>query len=346
MDQKKSLKIKCLIAGLAIEAVVLCVLAWCTGVFQNIDAGILSFPFVQIADAVRFLSEKGGILRGLGMALLTLVSILPLVLAFTEVGGRKKELSEKILLVALSVVLGFGLYLMINPSVFLPVMLLDLKKFFGCIVSITIWSVILICFAMSGVNLLRAGNKKSLMRGFSIVLVALSIIFVAEGSLSLGSKLKALAPVRLEAIAGEKDVGEEGMVESGVGEGIEVAEKTTADSAFEVAECIQIAAPCVLNVILCILVLRLIMIYTSEEQEGLKKAAGDLGRMSCRMLVITLVLSAACNLFQILLIKEMTNIHVNMELPILSVAFVVIAVLFSRLIMENKDLKDDNEMFI
>jgi len=344
MDSKNTLRVRLLIIGLGIEAVVLFCLALFTNAFQNIDMNVLSFPFSQIANGISFLAQKGGALRGLAVAGFAFVILAPLVIAFS--GKKEKRPLEKIILILLSVVLGIGLYMMINPVLFLSAERASASRIFEVVISMTIWSGIVLALALRGMHLLRSGEKKTLMGSFSVILVALCVIFVATGAASLGSKVKEMGLGRNDTE--EMDTNEDNDMPLFLtrADSLSIQEKGAADQVNELAECVQIAAPAVLEVIICVLILRLIWIYTSEEQSGLKKAAGNLSKMSCRMLLIVLSLTLGCNLYQLLFFKNLKNVDVKMQLPVLGIAFVVIAVLFSRLIIENKDLKDDNEKFI
>jgi len=44
--------------------------------------------------------------------------------------------------------------------------------------------------------------------------------------------------------------------------------------------------------------------------------------------------------------RWLSNINVTVDIPIISIAFTVMILLFSRLLIENKKLRDDNNLFI
>ena len=43
---------------------------------------------------------------------------------------------------------------------------------------------------------------------------------------------------------------------------------------------------------------------------------------------------------------ELHTVHINVYVPVLSVAFVLAVLLLNRLLGENKSLKEDNDLFI
>ena len=52
------------------------------------------------------------------------------------------------------------------------------------------------------------------------------------------------------------------------------------------------------------------------------------------------------NVLQLILSRKLYNINIHIEIPFMSLAFVLVALLFSRLIEENRKLTEENEMFI
>ena len=83
-----------------------------------------------------------------------------------------------------------------------------------------------------------------------------------------------------------------------------------------------------------------------DEQETLKEAAGKLSRISCITLACTVWFTAALHILQILLISSLTDNQFRVEPPITQVLFLLMVLLLSRLLSENKELRDDNSMFI
>jgi len=316
-SSKSNIGLGIFIGGLVLEALVLGVLFACTHVFDSISISFMTVPFAQIASGIRTLGLKGGVLSGLGAAILALITCLPIAYAFSTLGG-KKSLSEKLGFILLGAVLGGGTYIMVNPTKFLPAEFLSDKILMRAVVCSMIWSTVILCIALWGIRLLRSGKAKGVMKGMKAVLVLLSVIFVAAAVLSFGAIAKTFSD----------------------------AESGSADLQVAIWGAFKNAVPYILDTVIAVLLFRLITIYTSEEQQGLREAAKSVSRASCIMLGVVLTLTVVFNIMQVLLMKNLRNVNVVTELPILSSAFVVIAVMFCRLIVENRDLRDDNELFV
>ena len=88
------------------------------------------------------------------------------------------------------------------------------------------------------------------------------------------------------------------------------------------------------------------VILDAEEQAVLKEAAGKLSRISCITLACTVWFTAGLHILQILLISSLTDNQFRVEPPITQVLFLLMVLLLSRLLSENKELRDDNSLFI
>ncbi len=307
------------ISILLVEAVVLTILMTCTSVFENIGISLFTVPFAQIASGVKSLCLKGSVLRGFGMAILALLTFLPIAYALSDLGG-KKSTSERLSLILLGIVLGGGTFLMMNPTNFLPEAFRSQHEFMDQATCAAIWSVILLTLATTGMRLLSSRKTRSLMHGFSAATVIIAILFVGSAVLSLGNLIR-------ESASGEEA-------------------STEIENVVAFLKALKTVVPYILDSVIAVLLFRLAQIYISEEQKDLKTAAASVRKTSCALLGVTLVLSVGYNLVQVLCMKNIRNVSVVTELPVLSCVFVVVAVLVCNLIVENKDLKDDNELFV
>ena len=92
--------------------------------------------------------------------------------------------------------------------------------------------------------------------------------------------------------------------------------------------------------------LDLLDITATEEQEGLAEAASQLSRVSCIALACTVAFTALVHIVQIILLPGLTDAKATADIPFSNIVFVLVILLLSRLLIENKQLKDDNSMFI
>lgn len=79
---------------------------------------------------------------------------------------------------------------------------------------------------------------------------------------------------------------------------------------------------------------------------GAVAAAGKLSQRCRQALVITVTATMAFNLLQILLMDGLMSISSQVSIPLLPIIFSVGTLLLGRLIEENRELREDNDMFI
>ena len=69
-------------------------------------------------------------------------------------------------------------------------------------------------------------------------------------------------------------------------------------------------------------------------------------RISCAALACTAVATALVQVLQVCLLPSLTDVTALAQIPLLNIFFVLVILLLSRLLIENKQLKDDNSLFI
>ena len=84
----------------------------------------------------------------------------------------------------------------------------------------------------------------------------------------------------------------------------------------------------------------------SDDKTDTVQRADALSRRCCLALGITAVSTVILNVVQLLLSNWLSNISVSVDIPFISLAFVLLILLLSRLIAENRRLRDDNDLFI
>ena len=65
-----------------------------------------------------------------------------------------------------------------------------------------------------------------------------------------------------------------------------------------------------------------------------------------RALAAIVLCNAFYNLFQLLCRNWMTDVNIQLSIPLFSILFVLVALLFARLLEDNRKLKQDNDLFI
>ena len=312
------MKHKALMIMLVCEAALLFILVLLMNRFPGLFSSMMTFPFEQIAIGIKALSQTGRVGNGLAAALWVGISLLPLIPAL-RYRQNKAAAMEKISLFSLSCVLLLALYGMINPHVFcsfIPEAEGEYLAVIKAIIGVSVWSVIVLCVVLRIIRMFCLSDKVSLLRYLRMILHILCLLFAAAAVISLGSGLTALSSQK------------------------------ASDNIINVLRAVIASTPYVLDIAIIISTLNLFDIAMTEDQNGIVNAAEKLSKICCVALGITAALSAIFNVLQIILMRQLTNVVTTVEIPIISIMFVGVVLLLSRLVVENKQLRDDNSLFI
>lgn len=314
MNRKK------LLIFLAAEAAVLLALVFAAGNWPEIFSSLFAFPFEQLGAALGALSLRGSFGNGLALAVWGGVSLAPLAFALGHVGDRTRRW-ENLSLAVLSLARLAVLRLMARPgSLAAQVPLLGelgagvIKGAMGC----ALYSLLALWLILRLLRLFRGGDTARLLEYMRRLLYVLCGLFA--GLIALGSGA--------ELAAALKEV------------------QRPLDYFISVLGFLVSALPYVLDISVTISGVSLLERLQAGDREQAENAADKLSRLCCAALGAGAASAAGFNILQLLLLQKLSHISVNVELPVLSLAFVLGALLLARLIGENRRLRDDNELII
>lgn len=314
------MKKKTLAIIFSFEAILLAVLVVLTKQFPNLFSSVMVFPFEQIAVGFAFASEAGWLGKGMAVALWFGISAIPAILALCY--QRNKETRwERLSLFVLSGVTFLALYGMMNPQVFRPDIsgnFYEYTKLIKSVFGISIWSVVVLYVTLRLIRLLRNGNKEQLLKYLRTILYVLSLLFTAVAATSLTNGIMTLIE----------------------------ASSTGIDKAFGALRLIAELIPYLFDIAVIMRVLDLLKTAEKENQDSITAAASRVSSICYAMLGITTTITAVSNIIQIVFMRWLTNVSVTVDIPIISIVFIVLILLFARLLIENKRLRDDNSLFI
>lgn len=294
----------------------------------------MAFPFEQLGLMLRMLSLSGGAGNGAALLLYGLSALLPLLILFLL--SRKRELQrEDGLLALLSVVLFPVLYLMTNPGL--------IGSFFGgalggsggaglavgkAVLGGTVYSLVCGYFVLRLLRLCFESSTVRLQHYMMVLLSLLTMMFVyLIFSASFGEFLHSLANLRAGNSGNEHLLG--------------------MSYVFLILQLAVNALPYLFDVLVALAALRLLEDmgadrYSAASVEG----ANRLARLCGTALGATVLSGIGFNLLQLLFARKLLVINSSVQIPVVSLAFVLAVLLVTRFIEENKGLKDDNDMFI
>lgn len=314
------MKRKTLILILSCEAVFFAVLTVLTTQIPNIFSSVIAFPFEQIADGLSAISKAGRWGNGIAAALWVGISAIPAMIAL-RYDRDKKTLLERISLFLLSGVMLLAFYGMVNPRFFsllvsegLPGTTKIIKSVFG----VSVWATVILYIVLRLIRLFRRGSKEQLFKYMRTILCVLCIIITAFAVNSLTNGIVSLFE----------------------------PSQTGADRGFGVFCFAAEIVPYLFDIAVIIQGMELLDIAAREEQDGIAEAAKRLSDICCLALGITTAITAVTDVIQIFVMRWLSNASFTANIPIIDITFVVMILLFSRLLIDNKRLRDDNNLFI
>ena len=298
---------------LAAESVFLIVLCVLTQKLPDSFTSIFNFPFEQIGAGLSALHGIGSIGAGTAYALWVGISLLT---AVPAVRGKKTPV-ERMLLALFALSVFATLYVMMDPwSMATPYD--ENGGFTKLTFSITTWSLLVLYLVVHVVRLLREGDRDKLTGYINTALYALAMLCAAY------IVMYGMSTMQLAGVLGFGGL-----------------DCLFAFLTFAVKE-----LPYALNIVIVIYVGEFMDAAWSGDAAFLPQKAERLTRMCCSTLIATAAMTAGFNILQALFSMLLTQVGTRLQIPVFSIAFTLFALLLTRIIVENRRLRDDNELFI
>jgi hypothetical protein len=246
--------------------------------------------------------------------------MLPLIPAWRHRKDKNKALENGSFYLLTGLLL-FVLYGMANPTIsysFFPGIDDSVLPVMKAMLGGTVWSVVVMLVIFRLLRLFRTGDTNQLLGYLQNLLYALCALFTGVIALICGDIL-------VNSLANMQ----RGM-----------------DGVITVMRFLVSALPYVLNIAITLSALTLLDTLLSEEKSSVTTYAGRLSSLCGVALGITTASVVVFNVLQLVLSRWLSDIAVNVDIPIMSIAFVLAVLLASRLIAENRRLREDNDLFI
>lgn len=296
------------------------------GLGESLVGGALAFPLGLVGSGLRSLSLSGGAGNICAIIIYVAFCLLPVLVGLIKL-KRKIWSAKDWLLVLLSAVMFAVTYLMINPGLMniwgtdgLPIM----KAVAGGV----FWSVLVCWLVLCLLRDLESHGRERVQRWMRVMLWILAAYFVTAGfGTGVGDMVQSIRHVRMGNTGRLNELG---------------------TSYFVIA--LQFVSVALANVLSALVALKgaelLGAMNEDRYSEETVEMAEKLGGFCIRSLQITVIFSMFFNLIQLPLMRSLALVSVNVNIPLVSIAFVLAVMMLARFLRENKDLKDDNDMFI
>ncbi len=322
------MKHKKLCVFLACEAVLCILLHSARGILPRAFTAVMAFPFEQIGLGLRALSLSGDTGNIISIVLYTTLCLIPVGILYSLKRVRRLY-PEDALLAVLSIVLFAVVYMMINPGLLGP--------YFGDAAGQSVTKVVLggmVYSVLIGYAVLRIlrlffhADTGRLQKYLEILLCALNALFVY---LAFGAYFSSLMD-SFDALRSGNTGNEQSLGMSYL---------------FLVLQYVVNALPYILNVLVVFAALELLDELSADRySEATVNASEKLSRLCGMALAVIVISNIGFNLLQLVFIKMLAVMNGSVQIPLISVAFTLAVLLLAQYIKENKQLKDDNDMFI
>jgi len=317
-----------IIGVLALEAVLCVVFSALKASLDGAFTAVMAFPFEQIGLGLRHLSLSGAVGNVIAIVIYIALCLVPAAVFILMRKGDGKR-GEDWLLVLISLALFVIMYYMINPGAMGVMLDGGMGSNAGkAVLGAIAYSVIVGYFLLRILRLFSSGAAEKLWGYMSVLLVLMNMLFVYA---AFGSGFSGL----LEAIGdlNGSNVGNEGVL------GL--------TKFFLVLQFIVDALPYILSMVVAFAALGLIEAMKKNRYgEEVVLLAQKIERICAGALCATAVSNVVFNILQLLMIQSLSVVLITVQIPVISIAFVLAVMLLIRIITENKQLKDDNDLFV
>ena len=296
---------------------------------EGIFAGVAAFPFEQIGTALRSLSVSGAAGNTVAIAAYCVLCLLPIMYLLFRV-IKKRAKAEDCLLVLLSAVLFAVIYWMINPAYLARHFgLAELVSANRAISGISVYSILTGYVVLRAMRAFAKNATGSMLRYLRVLLGVLCAVFIYT---IFASQLSGL-------IAAMQKLTETNTALEG--------SQLMPSYIFLVIQYIVSALPHALSIVIAIEGFDLIKALEENQYgEAVVSSAQKISRI-CRGSVVAIMLSQiSANILQLALGAIVHSSYYTLSIPLLSIIFVLAALLLAKYFEQARQLKDDNDSII
>lgn len=313
---------------LIIEAIICIIFAFSMESLEYSFISIMAFPFEQIGAGLRMLSLSGASSNIAAISIYIAFCIIPIIYLIIRRRKNKAHIEDG-LLVLISLILFVVIYMMINPA--------DIARHFGAVEMISANKAFIgavVYSVIAGYIIIRV-LRKFLQCGTDVILrylkILLGVVCVAliygifgSGLIGLQDSFKLLA-------AGNTGAGGELFL----------------SYVFLVIQYLVAILPYALNIVIIFLGFGLADALEKDlYSEEVTISAQRISKV-CRTAVLVIMLSQiVVNVFQLALGSLIRASHYTLNIPLLSVVFMLVIMLFAKYFEQAKALKSDNDSII
>lgn len=323
------MKQKTLRLVLGIEAIICIAMAFMRYALAESATSIMAFPFAQIAALLRQLSLSGSVGNIISIILYIALSCIPLLVLLILRRRQHCIHPEDWLLVVLSAIHFVIMYYMINPGLVVlgSFGMSTVSPYSGALFGNIFYSVLVGYVVLRVLRSIYTADTGKTQKYLKCLLGIMNILFVYN---VFGAHFAVL----LASFEGLPDL-------------VAFGQNPAINYVLIIFTYVLRALPYVLDIAVIFAAMALLDELDADRYSQQAVQSADRLALLCkRVLIIIVLLNVAYSIFILCFMKSLLSIYSTVQIPILSIALVLAALLLAQYIRENKKLKDDNDMFI
>ncbi|NLN83455.1 MAG: hypothetical protein GX138_03740 [Firmicutes bacterium] len=282
---------------------------------------IITFPFVQLASGLHHLSLSGNTGNIIAIILYAAFCLLPMSL-FMSLWLKHKPSYTDALLPLTTILLFIIMYQLINPALISTVVATTVLP------SITIYSLIFTYLILRLIRLFQGKNIERLCQYLNLLLWIIIVLLIY----SVISTTAFSFPQSIQILKSANSGNTDGL---------------KATYLFLFLGMIVEIIPMVASIAVVLFSIRLVKQFDKDQySEETVRYAGKLSSVCKASLIVTVLSTMVFNLLQYAFASQLRQINSNINIPLLSLVFVLAMLILSQIIKASKALKDDSDSII
>lgn len=322
------MKRKLLVPILAVEAALCLLFYFMRDNLPNVFTTVFAFPFEQIGLVLRYLSLSGTFGNIIALIMYVVISLSPVIL-YRTLHRKNKVFIEDSLLFVLCIILFAMIYFMVNPGTMSAVFPVYIPADIGkATLSLTFYVVLM---GYGVLKILRQFYDTGLLKITKYLRILLSFLSGYYVLYVFGVIFGSFMKARDTLYAGNM----------GLDYGISTSES------FLFMQYAVMALPYLLNIVVVLAIIELLEeIGKDRYSDAAALKAESLTKLCRKTLTVIVLTSMGFHLLQFMFMKNLQVANTALEIPFMSLIFILSVLMLTQFVRENKTLKQDNDMFI
>lgn len=301
--------------------------------FSGLFSQAAAFPFEQIGLGLRALSLSGSAGNAAAVALYILLGLTPLLAGCVLYATGKADRAD-LLLAGLSILLFFVLYDMVNPGLLRRMAVPESGKW---VCGAVFYSAFFGYLVLRALGVYLCADIPRLQKGLIrlLWLLAAAFVYIVFGS-CFGQLLSSLQALQ-----------EAGQAASGMVLPQVSSLSVSLSFLFLLLQFLIAALPYILDIWIIFLAVHTVgELEEDRYSDGAVQSVAKLADFCVQTLAVSTIMGVVFHILQYAFSSKLYQVHITIAVPVASVVFVLLILMFARIMQEDQKLKQDHDLII